>query len=102
VSHGGDIRLTRWGGSDDIDQRMILRPVSYDLSFEALCEPWVGNSNFQLFGGEEFFQHRLRFELLDDALAPAGANKLADFSKVIVDTTVQPETVAHPADPKSI
>ena len=34
----------------------------HDLSDEALCERWVENPYFQLFCGEEFFQHKLRFD----------------------------------------
>src|SRR3712207_6936069 len=31
----------------------------HDLSDEGLCERWVENPYFQLFCGEEFFQHQL-------------------------------------------
>jgi IS5 family transposase len=93
----------------------------HDLSDEGLCERWVENPYFQLFCGEEFFQHKLRFDrssmtrwrqrmgeeklaaLIQESLAVAtrtGAAKPADFSKVIVDTTVQPKAVAHPTDAK--
>jgi IS5 family transposase len=93
----------------------------HDLSDEALCERWVENPYFQLFCGEEFFQHELRFDrssltrwrqrmgeeklvaLIQESLNVAtrtGAAKPADFSKVIVDTTVQPKAVAHPTDAK--
>ncbi|WP_158815417.1 IS5 family transposase [Methylocapsa sp. S129] len=93
----------------------------HDLSDEALCERWVENPYFQLFCGEEFFQHKLRFDrssmtrwrqrmgeeklvaLIQESLAVATrtrAAKPADFSKVIVDTTVQPKAVAHPTDAK--
>src|SRR6202012_5425484 len=34
----------------------------HDLSDEALCERWVENPYFQLFCGEEFFQHKLTFD----------------------------------------
>src|SRR5215207_4544221 len=34
----------------------------HDLSDEVLCERWLENPYFQLFGGEEFFQHKLPFE----------------------------------------
>ena len=98
----------------------ILKHV-HDLSDEALCERWVENPYFQLFCGEEFFQHKLRFDrssltrwrqrmgeeklvaLIQESLAVAtrtGAAKPADFAKVIVDTTVQPKAVAHPTDAK--
>jgi IS5 family transposase len=91
----------------------------HDLSDEALCARWLENPYFQLFCGEEFFQHRLVFDrssmsrwrqrmgeeklvaLIQESLSVAtktGAAKPADFSKVIVDTTVQPKAVAHPTD----
>jgi IS5 family transposase len=93
----------------------------HDLSDEVLCERWIENPYYQLFCGEEFFQHKLTFDrssltrwrqrmgeeklaaLVQESLAVAtrtGAAKPADFSKVIVDTTVQPKAVAHPTDAK--
>jgi len=93
----------------------------HDLSDEALCARWLENPYFQLFCGEEFFQHKLVFDrssmtrwrqrmgeeklaaLIQESLAVAtktGAAKLSDFSKVIVDTTVQPKAVAFPTDAK--
>ena len=71
--------------------------------------------------GEEFFVHKLPFDrssmtrwrqrmgeeklgaLIQESLSVAtrtGAAKPADFSKVIVDTTVQPKAVAFPTDAK--
>ena len=94
---------------------------THDLSDEDLCERWVENPYYQLFCGEEFFQHKLPFDrssltrwrqrmgeeklvaLIQESLAIAtrtGAAKPADFSKVIVDTTVQPKAVAFPTDAK--
>ncbi len=91
----------------------------HDLSDEVLCERFVENPYYQLFCGEEFFQHRLPFDrssmtrwrqrmgeeklaaLLRESLATAvrgGAAKPADFTKVIIDTTVQPKAVAFPTD----
>ena len=91
----------------------------HDLSDEVLCERWIENPYYQLFCGEEFFQHTLVFDrssltrwrqrmgeekliaLLQESLNVAtrtGAAKPADFSKVIVDTTVQPKAVAFPTD----
>src|SRR3977135_2067910 len=79
----------------------------HDLSDEVLCERWVENPYYQLFCGEEFFQHKLPFDrssmtrwrqrmgeeklgaLLQESLATAarsGAAKPADFTKVIIDT----------------
>ena len=87
----------------------------------SLCERWLENPYFQLFCGEEFFQHKLTFDrssltrwrqrmgedklvaLIQESLNVAtrtGAAKPADFSKVIVDTTVQPKAVAFPTDAK--
>ena len=92
-----------------------------DLSDETLCERWIENPYFQLFCGEEFFRHKPPFDrssltrwrqrmgeeklvaLVQESLNVAtrtGAAKPADFSKVIVDTTVQPKAVAFPTDAK--
>ena len=35
---------------------------THDLSDEVLCERWLENPYFQLFCGEEFFQHKLTFD----------------------------------------
>lgn len=91
----------------------------HDLSDEVLCARWLENPYYQLFCGEAFFCHALAFDrssmtrwrqrmgserlvtLLQESLAVAtrsGAAKPADFTKVIVDTTVQPKAVAHPTD----
>ncbi len=72
-----------------------------------------------MFCGEEFFQHKPAFDrtsltrwrqrmgeeklvaLIQESLTAAtrtGAAKPSDFSKVIVDTTVQPKAVAFPTD----
>src|SRR5574337_593745 len=96
---------------------------THDLSDEALCARWLENPYFQLFCGEEFFQHRLPFDrssltrwrqrmgeerlaaLIHESLSLAtktGAAKPSDFVKVIVDTTVQPKAVAHPTDAKLV
>src|SRR5438876_9594363 len=94
---------------------------TYDLSDEVLCERWVENPYYQLFCGEEFFQHRLVFDrssltrwrnrmgeerlqaLLQESLSVAvrtKAIKPSEFSRVIVDTTVQPKNVMFPTDAK--
>ena len=86
---------------------------SEDLSDEVLCARWVENPYYQYLCGEEFFQHELPFErtsmtrwrqrmgderleaLLQESLYVAvklGAAKPADFTQVIVDTTVQRRT----------
>jgi IS5 family transposase len=93
----------------------------HDLSDEALCDRWLENPYFQLFCGEEFFAHRLPFErssltrwrqrrgaeklaaLLQESLSVAtrmGAAKPADFTQVIVDTTVQEKAITYPTDAK--
>lgn len=93
----------------------------HDLSDEVLCERWVENPYYQLFCGEEFFQHRLVFDrssltrwrqrmgeeklaaLVQESLAAAvrtGAARPADFAQVIVDTTVQEKAIAFPTDAK--
>src|SRR5471030_50761 len=94
---------------------------THDLSDEDLCARWIENPYYQLFCGEEFFQHKLAFDrssmtrwrqrmgedkliaLIQESLNVAtrtGAARPADFSKVIVDTTVQPKAVAFPTDAK--
>jgi IS5 family transposase len=98
----------------------ILKSM-HNLSDEALCERWLENPYYQLFCGEEFFQHRLPFDrssltrwrlrmgeerlmaLLQESLAAAtrlGAAKPADFRAVIVDTTVQEKVITFPTDAK--
>jgi IS5 family transposase len=93
----------------------------HDLSDEGLCERRVENPYFQLFCGEEFFQHKLTFDrssltrwrqrmgeeklaaLVQESLSVAtksSAAKPSDFSKIIVDTTVQEKAVAFPTDAK--
>jgi transposase, IS5 family len=93
----------------------------HDLSDESLCERWLENPYYQLFCGEEFFQHQLPFDrssltrwrqrmgedklmaLLQESLSVAtrtGAAKPADFTQVIVDTTVQEKAITFPTDAK--
>jgi len=93
----------------------------HDLSDEALSDRWLENPYYQYFCGQEFFCHKLPFErssmtrwrqrmgedrlvaLLQESLAAAtrtGAAKPADFTRVILDTTVQPKAIAHPTDAK--
>src|SRR5688572_5129257 len=93
----------------------------HDLSDEVLCERWIENPYFQLFCGEEFFQHKLPFDrssltrwrqrmgeerlkaLLQESLAVAvktEALQPRDLSRVVVDTTVQPKNVMFPTDAK--
>jgi IS5 family transposase len=92
-----------------------------NLSDEALCERWLENPYYQLFCGEEFFQHEAPFDrssmtrwrqrmgeeklvaLIQESLHLAtrsGAAKPADFTKMIIDTTVQPKAISFPTDAK--
>ena len=94
---------------------------TFNLSDEALCERWIENPYYQMFCGETFFRHELAFDrssitrwrkrmgeekvvaLVQESLAVAtrtGAAKPSDFTKIIVDTTVQPKAVAFPTDAK--
>jgi IS5 family transposase len=94
---------------------------THDLSDEELCARFIENPYYQLFCGEEFFVHRLPFDrssltrwrqrmgeeklvaLIQESLNVAtrtNAAKPSDFSKVIVDTTVQPKAVSFPTDAK--
>ncbi|TJV78873.1 MAG: IS5 family transposase, partial [Mesorhizobium sp.] len=98
----------------------ILKSM-HNLSDESLCERWLENPYYQLFCGEEFFQHCLPFDrtsltrwrlrmgeerlmaLLQESLAAAtrlGAAKPSDFRAVIVDTTVQEKAITFPTDAK--
>lgn len=100
---------------------LAIRKHMHDLSDEILSTRWVENPYHQLFCGEEFFRHELPLDrssltrwrqgmgeerlvaLLQESLAVAtrtGAASPRDFSKVIVDTTVQEKAVAFPTDAK--
>lgn len=100
---------------------LALLKHTFNLSDEVLCERWVENPYYQLFCGEAFFRHDLPFErssitrwrqrmgedkivaLIQESLNIAtrvGAAKPSDFTKLIVDTTVQPKAVAFPTDAK--
>ena len=93
----------------------------HNLSDEEVCARWLENPYWQLFCGEEFFRHKLPFDrssltrwrqrmgeekltaLLQESLQVAtrtGAAKPADFTRVIVDTTVQPKAITFPTDAK--
>jgi transposase, IS5 family len=93
----------------------------HGLSDEGLSDRWLENPYYQYFCGEEFFCHKLPFDrssitrwrqrmgedrlvaLLQESLATAvrtGAAKPADFTRVIVDTTVQPKAITFPTDAK--
>ena len=94
---------------------------TFNLSDEVLCERWVENPYYQLFCGEEFFVHKLPFDrtsitrwrqrmgeekitaLIQESLNVAtriGAARPQDFTKIIVDTTVQPKNAMFPTDAK--
>jgi IS5 family transposase len=100
---------------------MMILKYLHNLSDEALCERWVENPYFQFFCGEEFFRHELVLDrssltrwrqrmgeekltsLVRESLAVAVKTKAAkpsDFTRVIVDTTVQEKAVAFPTDAK--
>lgn len=100
---------------------LAILKYTFNLSDEALCERWVENPYYQLFCGEEFFRHDLPFDrssitrwrqrmgeekiaaLIQESLNVAtrtGAARPADFTRIIVDTTVQPKAVAFPTDAK--
>ena len=93
----------------------------HSLSDEVLCERWLENPYYQLLCGEAFFRHALPFDrssmtrwrqrmgeekliaLMQESLHLAtrsGAAKPADFTRVIVDTTVQPKAISFPTDAK--
>src|SRR3954466_11127537 len=93
----------------------------HDRSDEVLCERWIETPCWQLFCGEEFFQHTPPFDrssltrwrqrmgeerpiaLIQESLAVAtrtGAAKPADFRQVVIDTTVQEKAITFPTDAK--
>jgi len=98
---------------------LTILKYTYDLSDEELCARWVENPYYQLFCGEEFFQHELVLDrssltrwrqrmgeekmkaLLQESLSIAvktNAVKPSELSEVIVDTTVEPKNVMFPTD----
>ena len=98
---------------------LLILKHTHNLSDEALCARWLENPYFQLFCGEESFQHRLPFDrssltrwrqrlgeaqlaaLIQESLSVAhktGALASKDLERVAVDTTVQPKAVAFPTD----
>jgi transposase, IS5 family len=100
---------------------LAILKATFNLSDEVLCERWLENPYYQLFCGEEFFQHQLPFDrssltrwrqrmgeekltaLMQESLAMAvrtKAAKPADFKKVIIDTTVQEKAITFPTDAK--
>lgn len=102
---------------------LTILKYAENLSDEVLCARWLENPYYQYFCGEEFFRHDLPFDrssmtrwrqrmgeerlatLLRESLAVAvklGAAKPADFTRIILDTTVQEKAVAYPTDAKLI
>jgi IS5 family transposase len=103
---------------------MAVDPQAHAQSVRrGACARWVENPYYQLFCGEEFFVHKPPFDrssltrwrqrmgeeklvaLIQESLNVAtrsGAAKPSDFTKVIVDTTVQPKAVTLPTDAKLI
>jgi transposase, IS5 family len=98
---------------------LTILKYTYNLSDEELCARWVENPYYQLFCGEEFFQHKLVLDrssltrwrqrmgeekmkaLLQESLSIAvktNAVKPSELSEVIVDTTVEPKNVMFPTD----
>src|SRR6185312_10805689 len=118
----GSIQTTRPAAAADQADGELVNPQAHAQyvrrgSVRALSrDPY-----FELFCGEEFFRHKLPFDrssltrwrprmaeeklvaLIQESLSAttrAGAAKPLDFSKVIVDTAVQPKAVAFPTDAK--
>ena len=99
---------------------LLLLKHIYGLSDEGVCERWVHDPYFQLFTGEEFFQHTFPHErsdlshwrkrlgdrlelLLAESLRvahEAGALRGQDLKRVTIDTTVQPKAITFPTDAK--
>ncbi len=98
---------------------LTILKYTHDLSDEELSARWVENPYYQLFCGEEFFQHKLVLDrssltrwrqrmgeekmktLLQESLSIAvktEAIKPSELSEVIVDTTVEPKNVMFPTD----
>ena len=122
----GDV-YTDGPGQPPLSTRLMagLHILKYadDLSDDEVCARWLENPYYQYFCGEEFFRHDLPLDrssmtrwrqrmgedrltaLLQESLAVAvktGAAKPADFTRVIIDTTVAEKDVAFPTDAKLI
>ncbi len=98
---------------------LLIVKHMHSLSDEALCARWLENPYYQFFCGELSFCHRLPFDrsslthwrqrlgeeqlaaLLQESLSVAHKTEALttrDLERVVVDTTVQPKAIAHPAD----
>jgi len=92
---------------------------AYNLSDEELVERWAENVVWQYFSGQEYYEPRLPCDATQigrfrTAIGEAGVEELlkatidtavetksikpAEFERVIVDSTVQEKTIAHPVD----
>jgi len=110
----------RESGQNDLFRSRLDQILNLDHALVKLAR-WIENPYYQFFCGEEFFQHRLPFErssltrwrqrmgedkltaLVQESLATAvrlEAARPADFTAVIVDTTVQEKAIAFPTDAK--
>ena len=86
--------------------------AAHDLSDEVLCERWIEHPYYQLFCGEEFFQHKLPFDrssitcwrqrMGDEKLAALLQESLATATRSGAQRRGEPSaiayTIAPPAD----
>lgn len=98
---------------------LVLLQHTFAMSDEEVVKRWPENPYWQMFCGEEFFQHRLpihpsQLSRWRKRIGEAGCEKLLSLTigagkrtktitessceKVIVDTTVQPKAIQHPTD----
>jgi IS5 family transposase len=98
---------------------LLYLQYTFALSDEDMVERWIENPYWQHFSGERYFRHELPCDpsslvrwrqriceegcewLLEHSIKAAmsaGVMKRQSLSAVIVDTTVQPKAIAHPAD----
>src|SRR5215831_13411087 len=114
---------TRGPGQPGLPTRLVagllILKHMHNLSDEVLCARWLENPYYQFFCGELSFCHRLPFDrsslthwrqrlgeeqlvaLIQESLSVAhntGALATRDLERVVVDTTVQPKSIAHPTD----
>jgi IS5 family transposase len=92
---------------------------TYALSDEAVVERWVETPYFQHFCGERYFQHEIPCDLSTlvrwrkrigeagaewlltqtiEAAKASGTIRQTSLSTIVVDTTVQPKSIAYPTD----
>lgn len=108
-------------GHPPLTAGLSIRKHMHDASDEALCGRWGENPYFLLLCGEDVFWHELNFDRSSlprwrlrmgekRLAAPAaggpggrGQNRCrepADFTRMIVDTTVQQKAISFPTDAK--